>query len=81
MEMTGIAPFNIMIYRVIYIISPLFKCSLEERDHVLCNIIAIREKNMVPSTYYIFNKYLLTDYMVGIVLPLPYSTKTQPGDI
>lgn len=32
--------------------------------NVLCNIIAIIEKNMVPSIYCIFGKYLLTDYMV-----------------
>lgn len=61
----GIVPFNIRIQSNLCYFIPLFKYSFKERNCVLCNIIAIIAKSIVPCIYYAFSKYLPINYMVS----------------
>lgn len=65
MRAAGVVLFNIRMYRVTYVAFPFIKCSFEERNYVLSNIIAIIAKNTVPCIYYVFNKYLPRNYTVS----------------
>lgn len=65
MRAAGIVLFNIRMYRVTYVAFPFIKCSFEERNYVLSNIIAIIAKITVPCIYYVFNKYLPRNYTVS----------------